>query len=261
MNVYDGNEDFFNLDVRKDRLIFPIKIENRIKKYNNLLPEQVVKDKVVLDLASYLGDAGHWVLSYGAKHYTGVEIQSKFSDISKKLLSPWGNKVNIINTDLEVFLNETNIKFDLIICFGVLYAFDNIIDILKNIFNITNSFILDSITPLPILTGRSPELPMISIGNQNKPSIISQEYKQSFKGFNHFPSISYLNEFSIINGFTQFELNAIGESVDSEILYKGCDEIPRRFYARYDKTHERTMTLQEKIKNNNISDLSSEHYK
>jgi len=258
MSVYDGHEDFFNLDTRIDRVVSPVVMEHKIEKYNIMLPESLVKDKTILEIGSCMGDAGHWCLSYGAKQYTGVEIQEEFYKKSKKLLSHWGDKAKNVNEDLETYLSSlNNFKFDITIFFGVLYAFPNPVDILEKVFNSSNKIVvLDSMTPGFILNKKIIEFPMVQ--HIDRPMIISQEGHLSYSGFSNYPSRTYVEKVANFNGFSNVDIPIVGENLDSEILYK--DEIPVRYYSKFEKTHEKILTLQERIKTNEISELSDLHF-
>lgn len=259
MSCYDGHEGFFELDIRKDRVVSPIVMEHKIEKYTNLLPESLVKDKNILEIGSCMGDAGHWCLSHGAKEYTGVEIQTEFYKKSKKLLSYWGDKANNINLDLEEYLKSLNgFKFDITIFFGVLYAFPNPVDILTKVFNSSSStVVLDSMTPILILNKKMVEFPIVE--HADRPMIISQEGQLSYTGFTNYPSKTYVEKVANTKGFTIMHIPIVGENYDGEMLYNR-DEIPPRYFSRYDKTTKEVLTLQERIKTNDISELSDLHF-
>jgi hypothetical protein len=259
MSCYDGFEDFYNLDIRKDRVVSPVVMEHKIKKYSGILPEELVKDKNILEIGSCMGDAGHWCLSHGAKQYTGVEIQEEFYKKSKKLLSHWGDKAINVNMDLETYLNTlNNFKFDLTIFFGVLYAFPNPVDILEKVFNSSNkTVVIDSMTPIMILNKKLIEYPMVE--HIDRPMIISQEGQLSYSGFSNYPSKTYVEKVGNVKGFSSIELPIVGENYDGEIL-SNTDEIPVRYFSRFDKTHDEVLTLQERIKTNDISELSDLHF-
>lgn len=147
MNIYKTAPEFVEWDNRKNRVISQITAESLYNRFSIQLPSWFVGGKTVLDLGCCLGAAGHMSLTNGAKHYTGVDIQQKYvTDSTAIMLKYWPqDKVNIICQDLEMFLDDCiakNIKFDVVIATGVLYAFFNLFNILEKFSAVSNESIL-----------------------------------------------------------------------------------------------------------------------
>jgi len=153
MSFFDKFPEFVELDTRKDRGWSPVNAETLDTRHEVSLPEKIVKDCTVLDLGSCLGATGHWVLSHGCTHYTGVEIQPKMVENSNNLLSKhWSNdQFTIVKQDVREFLKQSileNKKWDIVVAVGIIYAFLDTYGILKEITEVTNKIVvIDSIYP------------------------------------------------------------------------------------------------------------------
>jgi len=139
---FDIEPRFIKLDNRKNRPLVPITKEFLEKLHILLLPQWMLKNKNVLDLGSCIGATGQWCLYYGAKSYTGVEVQKENTNISKELLKPYKNKIKIINNSIEEFLKKNEKKFDIVILSGILYVFIDYYSILKKISKTCNGHIV-----------------------------------------------------------------------------------------------------------------------
>jgi tRNA (cmo5U34)-methyltransferase len=111
----------------------------------------LVKGKKVLDLGCCVGASAAWVLSAGASHYVGVEIQQKFYKQTVKNLENRFDKSlwDIHKQSVTEFLQTNTKQFDLVIMFGILYQsiyFENLIQGVART-NATH-VIIDSIYPL-----------------------------------------------------------------------------------------------------------------
>ena len=85
-NCFETAPEFVDEDNRQFRTHNPVTKEQMRNKHEVLFPEHLIKGKTVLDLGSCLGATGHWCLSHGAAHYTGVEVQKEYAALAAKLL-------------------------------------------------------------------------------------------------------------------------------------------------------------------------------
>lgn len=148
MLFFEQFSEFVDRDVRKDRLLGPSTAESLTYKHEVILPDELIKDKTILDLGSCIGATGHWVLSKGARHYTGVEVQKEFYDIGQELLSKhWQQEYyNLVKQDIRDFLDDAvknNKHYDVVVLMGVLYAFVDVVGLLRNITKICDVVVLD----------------------------------------------------------------------------------------------------------------------
>lgn len=142
-DYFSNAPEFISLDNRQRRVLNPVTHEQMTKKHRAMFSDGFVKGKSVLDLGSCLGATGHWVLSAGAKSYTGVETQEVYTTESKKLLDKYHpGKANVIKQDLEEFLDTNNEKYDIVVMLGVIYVFVDYFSILKKISKITNEYVI-----------------------------------------------------------------------------------------------------------------------
>ena len=146
-NIFEIATEFIELDCRQHRGYTPTTIETVYKKCQVQLPKNLIEDKTILDLGSALGAAGHYVLTNGAKHYTGVELQNYYVDHSNILLSKYwdSNKFVIVHQEIEDFLDEKiaqNIKYDYVLAAGIIYCFLNMVSILDKLCKITREAIV-----------------------------------------------------------------------------------------------------------------------
>ncbi len=141
MNCFDSAPEFIEEDNRRFRLRNPVSKEQMHNKHAALLPEETVRGKSVLDLGCCLGATGHWCLSQGATHYTGVEFQSGYAEIAEKLLNKYHpEKFSIQQMSIEEWLGQPDKpNFDVVCLLGVLYAFVDYFSILKLAADITKS--------------------------------------------------------------------------------------------------------------------------
>ena len=187
MAFFDKFPEFVELDTRKNRGYSPVNAESLDNRHEISLPENIVKDCTVLDLGSCIGATGHWVLSNGCKHYTGVEYQPKMVETSNNLLSKfWSpDQFTVIKQDLRVFLKQAvieNKKWDIVVAVGIIYAFLDTYGILKEIAEIANTtVIIDSIYPNSGGNG-----PIIGISKMQ--NINSEDDNTAFSGAGARPS-------------------------------------------------------------------------
>jgi 2-polyprenyl-3-methyl-5-hydroxy-6-metoxy-1,4-benzoquinol methylase len=146
-NIFEIATEFIDLDCRQTRVYHPTTVETVYKKCQVQLPKNLIEDKTILDLGSALGAAGHYALTNGAKHYTGVELQNYYVDHSNILLKKYwdSDKFVIVQQEIEDFLDEKiaqNKKYDYVLAAGVIYCFLNMVSILDKLCKITREAIV-----------------------------------------------------------------------------------------------------------------------
>lgn len=146
-----------------------------------MLPPDLVKGKTVLDVGSCLGATGAWCLYHGAAHYTGVEIQQTYIDLSSRLLSKYHapEKFSIQNQTAESLQFDS--KFDIIVASGVLYSVFDPFALIKSLSGLAREqIIIESKHPyrgfrrlfgfdanIDMLKDRAKKLPMIVPNDSN----------------------------------------------------------------------------------------------
>lgn len=143
-NCYDSAPEFIDEDNRRSRTRNPVSKQQMHNKHAVLLPPELVKGKTVLDLGCCMGATGHWVLSHGASHYTGVEFQSAYTEKASALLNKYHpGKATIHQMAIEEWLMQPNKPtFDIVCILGVIYAFVDYFSILKLATSITKSTLI-----------------------------------------------------------------------------------------------------------------------
>lgn len=141
---FHNHPEFIQEDPRTARKHLGVSEESLEKRCAALLPEWVVKNKTILDLGSCIGAFGQWSLSNGAKHYTGVEIHKEFTKKSVQSLSKYNDNKNfeIVTSSVENFLLANKKKYDIVVATGILHGFLNVVEILKQISEITNEYLI-----------------------------------------------------------------------------------------------------------------------
>ncbi len=116
--------DFIEMDNRQHRSRAPVNIEYMTKKHRALFPDAYVNGKTILDLGSCLGATGHWCLAAGAAHYTGVEVQHTYVELSQELLSKHHTRdsFSIIESAVETYCSTTSAQFDIVAALGIIYG-------------------------------------------------------------------------------------------------------------------------------------------
>ena len=151
-SIFDSAKEFLDLDNRRLRNKQTTTRESLTNKFSVQLPADLIKGKTILDLGSCLGAAGHHALTYGASHYTGVELQPYYFDTSKQILSKYWeeDQYKIIQQDVEEFLDiaiAENKKYDYVLAAGIIYGFVDIVSILRKISKVSNTYVMiDTLT-------------------------------------------------------------------------------------------------------------------
>jgi SAM-dependent methyltransferase len=260
-NIFEVATEFIDLDCRRTRITHPTTVESVYKKCQVHLPKSSIEDKTILDLGSAMGASGHYALTYGAKHYTGVEIQNYYVTHSNNLLSKYweSDKFIIVQQEIEDFLDEKiaqNIKYDYVLALGVIYCFLNIISILDKLCKITKE-------ALVIETINYPE----STNDKNHGEILITRSQPMVKSVDDFTTHIYyegiasrisLNALDIVmstNSFTRTEDVLIPEEIKDSYdpyrkLYNKFENnklAPLRYIARYTPNHIESKTLRDTV--------------
>lgn len=206
MNFFENFPEFIEEDSRAGRGYSPVTIETLNTRHSASLPVWSVDGNTVLDLGSCLGATGHWVLSNGCSHYTGVEVQPSLAETSKSLLSKYWNssQFEIVQQDLREFLDKqiaNGKKYDVVVMVGVVYAFLDTYGILEKVSKVCDYMLLiDSIYPWH-MTG--PDVPIIDVINIQH--INSSNNNTAFQGSGARPSPAALKIILETFGFVDKE--------------------------------------------------------
>lgn len=151
-NIFLTQPEFIDDDPRTARpemLGYKIDATFMLRRHLIFLPKAWVENKSILDLGSCNAATGAWCLSQGAKFYKGVELQDDFVKTSVKNLSKYYPRTHwhIEHKSIEDFFAENKSTFDVVVASGVLHAFSNFIDIVKQIAAIANSIVIDGEHP------------------------------------------------------------------------------------------------------------------
>jgi hypothetical protein len=130
--------EFIEQDIRRHRengvrnSYYNVNDEFMVKRISQILNNQTVKDKTILDIGSCIGTLGAWALEYGANHYTGLEVQPNFVDISKTLLAKhFFGKFNIVHESIENY--QPTEQYDIVVAAGVLFGVVDVFDFCRKL--------------------------------------------------------------------------------------------------------------------------------
>ena len=119
--------EFIEQDIRRLRgngvrnAYYNVNPEFMTKRFSHILNQNSTKNRTILDVGSCIGALGAWALEYGASHYTGLEVQPNFANLSKVLLARhFTNKFDIIHQSIEDF--QTDQQYDVVIAAGVMFG-------------------------------------------------------------------------------------------------------------------------------------------
>lgn len=213
-NFFDDYPEFIDNDIRKDRPTSTVTSESLSNRLNSLLPSWLIKDKTVLDLGSCFGSAGHWALSKGAKHYTGVEIQKTFCDKSNEMLSKYWTNFDIINSEIYEFNPDQ--KYDIVLAAGVVHCYFDPFKIYEKICSLSNEYVI--IETLNPPTGK---LPSIYLFENN---MVGSEITKPYRGM-----MSWVDANAIDIIMSENEFSMYGERV-----------YPKRINNTYDSYNDKT---------------------
>jgi SAM-dependent methyltransferase len=239
---FDRFPGFYERDNRQHRGRNPITKGVLEAKFDTLLPPWLVKGKTVLDLGACLGAAGQWALFYGAKSYTGVELQTGYVSIARELLSPWGDQAKIAQADIRSYLAELSDKsYDIILAAGVIYFFVDPDVVVREMCRVAKETVL--------IESNYPELIKRHKLYCSKLMLVEYIFGQdlnmadgnySLSGLAASPSVGALDLFFLLNGFANREgVLKFPVTADSLVYSEYAqidDKLPARFAARYFRT-------------------------
>ena len=248
-------DKYIKLDIRRHRATATVTQESLTKRFKILLPRWLIQNKSILDLGSALGAAGHWSLSHGATHYTGVEIQKSFCEKSNLLLSQdWNtSQYQIFESSLDAFVQSTEQKWDIVLAAGVIHGFFDPYSVIKKIGDLSNHYVVVETLNVPEPTG----LPTIHICRANM--VKDHEAGRPYQGYASIPGPKALDIIMNESGFARD-----GDYLYPEKIQQGHDafndimqypDLPAgalRFGARYKKTSMPRQSLEYSIVNDTI---------
>lgn len=142
MRPFEDAPEFVDLDNRQFRQFNPISKQQMQHKHEALLPPELLKGKTVLDLGSCMGATGHWALTYGASHYTGVELQGEYIDLCRPLFEKYHpGRYTLHVSSIEDWLAKDSSTYDVVCMLGVIYAFVDYYPILKRMSEMSRDII------------------------------------------------------------------------------------------------------------------------
>jgi len=278
INFFKKYPEFVDLDVRKLRPHGPISAESLDNRHAVMLPDVIVNDATILDLGSCLGATGHWVLSKGAKHYIGIELQTEQATISQTLMSKYwpDNKFEIYNQSIQEFLDDAiskNKKYDIVVMIGIIYAFVDHYTLLKKVSQVCEKYIIiDSIYPASMLDGKiATDAKIVELivsqhinhheersvyrGMSGRPSPKALELMFDTLGFKNKEDLLFpkpLSDHTINDSYTNIlrlgTSDVPVEALDSATLdwYKNTEiKLPMRYLMRFEKDIANIKTLED----------------
>ncbi|MBS1968785.1 MAG: methyltransferase domain-containing protein [Bdellovibrionales bacterium] len=163
---FEVEPGFYLEDNRNQRAVVPVTKETLEAKHAAIMPEWLVEGKSVLDLGCCLAATGHWCLSYGAKKYTGVELQPEYAKKAKELLGKHWSKdqFEIVQSEISDFLAEVKKgEYDIVMMAGVLYVFLDYFSVLEKMTYASKEWVLlESIMPQKNLDPETPYVEFVS---------------------------------------------------------------------------------------------------
>lgn len=243
---FDNHPWFYEDDNRKTRPFHTITKETLEKTHKALLPENILKDKTILDIWSCMWATWQWCLFYWAKKYTWVELQEEYAEKSKKLLKHHWEKVEIICDSIENFFKYNNQTYDIVVLTWVIFVFIDYYLFLKNVTNICNeTIVLNSIWPNPYSVNRfSASVEIMasqSVNLANSESAITWIWSR--------PTPYWLDVIMSTFGFQNNEWLIFPEKINDSIDVFNIDikTDSWRFMLRYYKTNIKQISLSEDL--------------
>ncbi|MGB1310616.1 MAG: methyltransferase domain-containing protein [Leucothrix sp.] len=235
---FDNHPAFYREDNRRNRGFNPTSKAFLEAKFSTLLPTSFVKNRRILDLGSGNGAAGHWALSKGAKHYTGVEVQKNYALQSRQLLAHWPDQVTIIQQDVRSYLQDAlDNSFDLVLLAGMLYHFIDTKNIIDQACRIASEqVIVESSYPRGMRTGTLPlNLAITEYVTDQEVNLDTGD--QSLLGISAATSLAALDLLFRLNRFGKQEHKLAFPLTPDTVIYNenllGQSDLATRFAARY----------------------------
>lgn len=257
MNIFERDQDWIELDNRKERKTSQVTAESVYNRYSAQLPQWLVKDRSILDLGSCLAAAGHWVLTQGAASYTGVEVQEPYISNSEQLLAKYWPQAEarIVPMEIEQFLDvaiANNEQWDVVVASGILYAFFNTFGILEKITAVAKECVtIDTIQPV----GLGAKSPYGIVVMMPKVPINYTEGAQAYAGLGCNVNLTGLDYIMGVNSFERKEEVIMPvKTVNSHDSYHDIIEYPNdqgqgpsRYMTRYFRTQARQPILRDLV--------------
>ncbi len=225
---------FVENDPRKDRTLFTVTEESLYNRCEVMLPKNIIQGKSVLDIGCAAGAMGHWCLENSASLYHGVEVQKSYIETAEELLSVYQNSKIFDN------IEDTNDSYDVVIAAGVLHGSFDIINKIKQLCIKSTEYVI--IESHLITESESPSI-QITTGNM----INHSDVNNPFSGLQLSPTISALNLLMQTNGFEMQGRLFPRPIKNSHDAYDVANGNLHRFIARYKRTNNYLLTLEESI--------------
>lgn len=147
MNFFDCHPEFIDSDLRKTRGTTQVTSESLSKRCAVLLPKWSIEGMRVLDLGHCVGAMGHWALANGAAHYTGVDIQEDFCEVSNTLLGNYweSNQYSIVDQDVMQFMRDRvamGTKYDVVLASGIMHGYINSVGFIELMSKLSTKYIV-----------------------------------------------------------------------------------------------------------------------
>ena len=163
---FDKYPEFIEHDIRRFRgngvrnAFYNVNPEFMAKRFSHILQQNSVKNRTVLDVGSCIGSLGAWALEYGAMHYTGLEVQPNFVNLSKDLLSRYfPNRFDIIHQPIESFQPST--QFDVVVAAGVMFGIVDIFDFCNKLSKLSKErIVIEALHPYDGMRMLLPNMPI-----------------------------------------------------------------------------------------------------
>ena len=235
---FDDSPGFYQEDNRQYRGSNPIKKSTLEAKMSALLPEWLIKGKTILDLGACLGAAGQWALFYGAKSYTGVEVQTLYAATANRLLAHWGEHAVVFETDIRRYLQQAaDQSYDIVIAAGVIYHFIDPKMIVDECCRVAKEMVvIESNHPTCVKTGAVSPYAYVTEYSFDQDANLAGG-KESLSGLAACSTISVLDMFFRLNAFDKTE-DTISFPVSADtVVYTQPSTptvgVPIRYVARY----------------------------
>jgi len=162
MNIFLSKPNFISTDIRTRRprdYMMPITANVMAVRHQLWFANTDLTGKRVLDLGCCVSATGAWVLDHGADHYTGVDLQQDFVELSEKNLGQYypQEKWKIIKNDIIGFLKNCQEQFDVVVIAGSIYSIIDYYSVVKDICRIAKEVIIESYHPYRALQEIWPE--------------------------------------------------------------------------------------------------------
>lgn len=243
-NVFNKYPDFVKLDNRVLRRKNPVTEEVLFKKHKGILPIEELKGKRVLDLGCCIGASGVWVMEHGAEHYTGVEIQAGYANLARDLLSPFSDRVEIVNSSIEDFLQKASNqfqakKYDIILLLSVLHVSIDYYQLLKSVASLGADFIVvENLRP----SANNDKHPVVEY-RKDVTINLAGKANESMSGLGVRISKDALDIQMSTLGFSNSRELEIEEISDSLDVYNNNDNEESRYICRYQKSNSNVIDL------------------